>query len=157
MDVTALPVALTIAGSYPSGGAGIQADLATFGAFGVHGASVVTALTAQNTRGVHGVTPVAPEFVRAQLDAVLDDLTVAAAKTGMLYGAENVRVVAERLGARPLPHLVVDPVMVSTSGDVLLDPAGMASLRDRLLPLATLVTPNLQEAEVLTGRPIRGV
>ena len=155
MDVTALPVALTIAGSDPSGGAGIQADLATFGAFGVHGASVVTALTAQNTRGVHGVTPVAPEFVRAQLDAVLDDLTVAAAKTGMLYGAENVRVVAELLGARPLPHLVVDPVMVSTSGDVLLDPAGMASLRDRLLPLATLVTPNLHEAEVLTGRPVR--
>src|SRR5437763_1100410 len=126
MDVSPLPVALTIAGSDPSGGAGIQADLATFVAFGIHGASVVTVLTAQDTRGVHGVAPVAPDFVRAQLDAVLDDLTVAAAKTGMLHGAETIEVVAER----PLRHLVVDPVMVSTSGNTLLDPAGVDALRD---------------------------
>src|SRR5882724_9499898 len=125
----AVPVALTIAGSDPSGGAGIQADLATFAAHGIHGASVVTALTAQDTRGVHGVTPVAPDFVRAQLDAVLDDLAVAAAKTGMLYSAGHIGVVAERLGARPLRHLVVDPVMVSTSGDVLLDAPGIDALR----------------------------
>src|ERR1051325_5320417 len=104
MDVTRLPVALTIAGSDPSGGAGIQADPATFGAFGVHGASVVTALTAQDTRRVHGVIAVAPEFVRAQLDAVLGDLAVTAAKTGMLHDAATVGVVAERLGAQRLRH-----------------------------------------------------
>src|SRR5438132_5207815 len=157
MDVTPGPVALTIAGSDPSGGAGIQADLATFAAFGIHGASVVTALTAQNTRGVRAVTPVAAEFVRAQLDAVLDDLAVTAAKTGMLHDATTVAVVAERLGTRPLRHLIVDPVMLSTSGEVLLDSAGVEALRDRLLPLAALVTPNLQEAEVLTGKPVRGL
>ena len=157
MDVSPLPVALTIAGSDPTGGAGIQADLATFGAFGIHGASVVTALTAQDTRGVRRVIPVAPDVVRDQLDAVLGDLAVAAAKTGMLHDAEIVRGVAERLETHPLRRLVVDPVIVSTSGQALLDSAGVDALRDRLLPLAALVTPNLHEAEVLTGRPVRAL
>lgn len=151
------PVALTIAGSDPSGGAGIQADLVTFAALGVHGASVVTALTAQSTRGVHGIVPVDPATVAAQLDAVLDDLAVGAAKTGMLHTAGVVEVVAERLRRRPLPHLVVDPVLVSTSGVPLLDADGVRALRAVLLPLATLVTPNLHEAETLTGRPVRDV
>ena len=155
--MTAGPVALTIAGSDPSGGAGIQADLRTFAAFGVHGASVVTALTAQDTRRVRAIAEVAPAFVAQQLDAVLDDLEVRAAKTGMLHRARVIDAVVARLRARPLPHLVVDPVMVATSGDPLLEPEGIAALRERLLPLATLVTPNLREAEVLTGRAVTTV
>lgn len=147
-------VALTIAGSDPSGGAGLQADLLTFAALGVHGASVVTALTAQNTLAVRAIAPVDPTFVAQQLDAVLDDLDVRAAKTGMLHRAAVVEAVAERLAARAVPHLVVDPVIVATTGVVLLEPAGVAALRARLLPLATLVTPNLGEAEALTGRPV---
>jgi hydroxymethylpyrimidine/phosphomethylpyrimidine kinase len=152
--VPAVPVALTIAGSDSGGGAGIQADLLTFAAFGVHGASAVAALTAQNTTGVRGVLAVEPAFVAQQIDAVLDDLDVRAAKTGMLLRAEVVEAVAGRLGARPVPHLVVDPVMVATSGAVLLEEAAITALRGRLVPLATLVTPNLREAEVLTGRPV---
>jgi len=151
------PVALTIAGSDPSGGAGIQADLRTFAAFGVHGASVVTALTAQDTRRVRAIAEVTPAFVAQQLDAVLDDFEVRAAKTGMLHRAPVIDVVVARLHTRPLPHLVVDPVMVATSGDPLLEPEGIAALRERLLPLATLVTPNLHEAEVLTGRAVTTV
>ena len=147
-------LALTVAGSDSSGGAGIQADLLTFAAFGVRGASVVTALTAQNTRGVRAIVPVAPEFVVQQLDAILDDVAVAAAKTGMLHRAAVIEAVAERLRERPVPHLVVDPVMVATTGAVLLEPEAVARLRARLLPLATLVTPNLHEAEVLTGRAV---
>jgi hydroxymethylpyrimidine/phosphomethylpyrimidine kinase len=149
-----IPVALTIAGSDSSGGAGIQADLLTFAAFGVHGASVVTALTAQNTSGIRAVLEVEPGFVAQQIDAVLDYLEVRAAKTGMLYRAAVVAALAERLHARPLPHLVVDPVLAATTGLSLAEPAAIATLRDRLLPLATLVTPNLHEAEVLTGRPV---
>jgi hydroxymethylpyrimidine/phosphomethylpyrimidine kinase len=152
-----VPVALSIAGSDPSGGAGIQADLATFAAFGVRGATVVTALTAQNTEGVRAVAGVDPAFVVQQLDAVLDDLDVRAAKTGMLHRAAVVDVLVDRLRARRPPHLVVDPVVAATSGTALLDPAGVAALRDRLLPLASLVTPNLHEAETLTGRPVRDV
>jgi hydroxymethylpyrimidine/phosphomethylpyrimidine kinase len=152
-----VPVALSIAGSDPSGGAGIQADLATFAAFAVRGATVVTALTAQNTSGVRGIAAVAPEFVVLQLDAVLDDLDVRAAKTGMLHRAVVVEALAGRLRTRPLPHLVVDPVMVATSGDVLLEPAAVVLLRERLIPLATLVTPNLREAETLTGERVTDV
>ena len=155
--MTTGPVALTIAGSDPSGGAGIQADLRTFAAFGVHGASVVTALTAQDTRRVRAIAEVTPAFVAQQLDAVLDDFEVRAAKTGMLHRAPVIDVVVARLHTRPLPHLVVDPVMVATSGDPLLEPEGIAALRERLLPLATLVTPNLHEAEVLTGRAVTTV
>jgi hydroxymethylpyrimidine/phosphomethylpyrimidine kinase len=149
-----VPVALTIAGSDPSGGAGIQADLKTFAAFGVYGTSVVTALTAQNTRGVRAIAEVEPDFVAQQLDAVLDDLDVGAAKTGMLLRAGVIEAIAERLAARPLRDLVVDPVMAATSGDALLDAGAIACLRTRLVPLATLVTPNLHEAEVLTARRV---
>lgn len=148
------PVALTVAGSDSSGGAGIQADLKTFSAFAVYGASVITALTAQNTEGVRAVLHVEPAFVAEQLDAVLDDLCVAAAKTGMLGRAGVVEAIAERLRARPVPHLVVDPVMVATSGDLLLDSEAVAAMRMRLVPLATLITPNLREAEVLLGAPV---
>jgi hydroxymethylpyrimidine/phosphomethylpyrimidine kinase len=148
------PVVLTIAGSDPSGGAGLQADLKTFAAHGVYGASVVTALTAQDTRGVRALLEVDPAFVAAQLDAVRDDLDVAAGKTGMLLRPDVIETVAARLRARPLPHLVVDPVMIATSGDPLIEPVAAARLRDLLLPLATLVTPNLHEAAALTGRPV---
>ena len=153
---SSVPVALTIAGSDSSGGAGIQADLKTFAAFGVYGASVVTALTAQSTRGVQAVAEVDPGFVAQQLDAVLEDLPVRAAKTGMLARAAVIEIVVDRLTARRPAHLVVDPVMVATSGAVLLEPAAVACLRERLLPLATLVTPNLHEAAALTGVAVRG-
>jgi hydroxymethylpyrimidine/phosphomethylpyrimidine kinase len=146
-----VPVALTIAGSDSSGGAGIQADLKTFTAFGVYGASVITALTAQNTRGVQAVMPVEPDFVARQLDAVLDDLDVTAVKTGMLVSAAVIEVVVDRLRAHPVAHLVVDPVMAASSGARLLEPDAHSILRTALLPLATLVTPNLDEAQVLTG------
>ncbi len=149
-----VPIALTIAGSDSSGGAGIQADLKTFTAFAVYGASVITALTAQSTRGVDAVADVEPAFVARQLDAVLGDLAVAAAKTGMLWRTAVVEVIVERLRAHPLPALVVDPVMASSSGAELLEPAALTTLRARLLPLAALVTPNLHEAEVLTGRRV---
>lgn len=150
------PVALTIAGSDPSGGAGIQADVVTFARFAVHGASVVTALTAQDTCGVRTVMGVPPELVAQQLAAVRDDLDVRAAKTGMLLGAAVVDVVADALGRRPVPALVVDPVLRATSGDALLDADALGVVRTRLLPLATLVTPNLDEAQALTRRRVDG-
>ena len=145
------PVALTIAGSDCSGGAGIQADLKTFTALGVFGASVVTALTAQNTHGVHGVLPIDPHFVLQQLDSVLDDLNVTAIKTGMLANVGVVQAVARRLEFLPDIPVVVDPVMVATSGDLLLAPEAVALYRDNLLPRAALVTPNLIEAARLLG------
>src|SRR6266481_946013 len=150
------PVVLTIAGSDSSGGAGIQADLKTFAAFGVYGASVLTALTAQNTRGVTAIADIDPAFIAAQIDAVAEDLRIAAAKTGMLSHSAVIEVVADRLRAHPVPFLVVDPVMVAASGDVLLKPEAIASLRD-LIPLATIVTPNIYEAEILTGIKVTGV
>ena len=146
-----IPIALTIAGSDSSGGAGIQADLKTFSAFGVYGASVLTALTAQNTRGVQGVEPVRPEFVEAQLRSVLDDLDVRAIKTGMLANSAIVSAVAGALARVPAVPLVVDPVMVATSGDSLLAPDAIAALKGELFPRATLVTPNLPEAAALLG------
>ncbi|WNV75220.1 bifunctional hydroxymethylpyrimidine kinase/phosphomethylpyrimidine kinase [Geodermatophilus sp. DSM 44513] len=149
------PVALTIAGSDSSGGAGIQADLKTFAALGVYGTSAITALTAQNTRGVRGIHPVPAEFVLAQVDAVLDDLPVAAVKTGMLATAENVQSVADLAAAGRLPRLVVDPVMVASSGDRLLEPQAEQLYRTALFPHAAVVTPNLREAEVLLDVPIR--
>ena len=145
------PVALTIAGSDSSGGAGIQADLKTFAALGVYGASVITALTAQNTVGVQGVSVVDATFVVQQIDSVLSDLRVVAAKTGMLATAPIVTSVAQRLDAVPDILLVVDPVMVATSGDVLLTEDAIATYRSRLLPRAALVTPNLPEAARLLG------
>jgi hydroxymethylpyrimidine/phosphomethylpyrimidine kinase len=146
------PAVLSIAGSDPSGGAGIQADLKTFHAFHVYGAAVVTTLTAQNTVGVRARRDVPPAFVAAQIDAVLHDISISAAKTGLLPDAEVVEVVVERFGARGAPPLVVDPVLVATSGDALAGPSALAAIRDRLLPIASLVTPNLMEVEALSGR-----
>lgn len=148
-------IALTIAGSDSSGGAGIQADLKTFTALGVYGASVITALTAQNTRGVEGVETIRPEFVLAQLNAVIADLDVGVVKTGMLANGAIVTTVARRLrevmgGGRRLP-LIVDPVMVATSGDVLLAADAIDAIRQELAPLATLLTPNRAEAARLLG------
>jgi hydroxymethylpyrimidine/phosphomethylpyrimidine kinase len=154
--MAAIPIALTIAGSDSSGGAGIQADLKTFSALGVYGASVVTALTAQNTRGVQGVFPVPASFVVEQLASVMGDLDVKAVKTGMLANAAIVRAVADDLGRRPKRPLVVDPVMVATSGDLLLEPDAVESIVRTLLPLADVVTPNLAEAARLAERPIAG-
>ena len=126
---TRIPIALTIAGSDSSGGAGIQADLKTFSAFGVYGASVLTALTAQNTRGVDEVLAIPPAFVAAQMTSVFTDLNVGASKTGMLANAGIIEAVASAVAERPSMPLVCDPVMVATSGDVLLDPAAIGALR----------------------------
>jgi hydroxymethylpyrimidine/phosphomethylpyrimidine kinase len=150
-----VPRALTIAGSDSGGGAGIQADLKTFAALGVHGASVVAALTAQSTRGVHRILGVPAAFVRAQLDAVLDDLGADAVKTGMLLDPRTVTIVARALAARGAPPLVVDPVIAAKDGATLLTRRAQEALRVRLLPLATVVTPNREEAAALTGRPVR--
>jgi hydroxymethylpyrimidine/phosphomethylpyrimidine kinase len=147
-------VALTIAGSDSGGGAGIQADLKTFAAFGVFGACALTALTAQNTRGVTAIAEVEPAFVAAQIDAVADDFEIAAAKTGMLSRAAVIGTVAERIRAQKIANLVVDPVMAAASGDALLAADAIAMMRDAMLPLATLATPNLREAELLTGARI---
>jgi hydroxymethylpyrimidine/phosphomethylpyrimidine kinase len=149
--------ALTIAGSDSGGGAGIQADLKTFTVFGVFGMSAVTAVTAQNTCGVVGVHAVPAAFVRQQIDAVVSDIGVDAAKTGMLVSAEIIRTVAGAVHAHAIAPLVVDPVMLAQSGGALLEPAACATLRRELLPLATLVTPNVPEAEALTGMTIRSV
>ncbi|AFZ65808.1 bifunctional hydroxymethylpyrimidine kinase/phosphomethylpyrimidine kinase [Deinococcus peraridilitoris] len=146
------PVALTVAGSDSGAGAGIQADLKTFAAHGVYGTSAITLVTAQNTLGVQAVHHLPPELVRAQLRSVLHDFPVAVVKTGALGSAATVRVVAETLRATGLP-LVVDPVLVSTSGSRLLAQDALTVLREELLPLATLVTPNRAEAEVLLGLP----
>jgi hydroxymethylpyrimidine/phosphomethylpyrimidine kinase len=150
-------IALTIAGSDSGGGAGIQADLKTFHQFGVYGTSVIVALTAQNTKGVRAVEPVSPSMVAAQLEALAEDLPPAALKTGMLAEAELVRLVAGAVRANAWGPLVVDPVMVSSSGHRLLAVDAEQALRDALLPLAALVTPNLDEAAILTGRAVRDV
>jgi hydroxymethylpyrimidine/phosphomethylpyrimidine kinase len=146
------PIAVTIAGSDSGGGAGIQADLKTFSALGVYGASVVTALTAQNTRGVQAIHDVPAEFVAAEIDSVFSDLKVAAVKIGMLSRPDVIAAVADGLArhARGIP-VVLDPVMVATSGDRLIAGEAVAVLRDRLLPRADLITPNLPEAAVLLG------
>jgi hydroxymethylpyrimidine/phosphomethylpyrimidine kinase len=149
-----IPIALTIAGSDSGGGAGIQADLKTFHAFGAFGTSAVTAVTVQNTRGVTGVHPVPVDVVRAQIRAVAGDLFPAACKTGMLATAELVRAVAASIREHGLPNLVVDPVMVATSGDRLLDADAERTMVAELLPLAALVTPNLDEAAILVGERV---
>ena len=150
-----MKVALTIAGSDSGGGAGIQADLKTFQQFGVFGTSVIVALTAQNTTGVRAVHAVPADFVAAQLDAVAEDLPPAAVKTGMLAGAPLVLQVAEAIRNRRWKQYVLDPVMTATSGDRLLDPEAAAVVSGELVPLAALVTPNLDEAEMLTGGDVR--
>lgn len=145
-----LPRALTIAGSDPGGGAGIQADLKTFAAFDVFGMSVLTALTAQNTLGVQGVHEVPATFVRQQLDSVASDIGVDALKTGMLANAETIAAVAEGLDAHALDVVVVDPVSASKHGDLLLRPEAVEALRDLLVPRALVVTPNAGEVGLLT-------
>jgi hydroxymethylpyrimidine/phosphomethylpyrimidine kinase len=147
-----VPIALSIAGSDPSGGAGIQADLKTFSAFGVYGATVITALTAQNTHGVQGVLAVPADFIAAQFRAVTSDLSVTAIKTGMLGDVATVEVVAGLLADVPTVPVVVDPVMVATSGDVLLSPDAIDAVREMLIPRARLITPNIPEAAKLLGR-----
>jgi hydroxymethylpyrimidine/phosphomethylpyrimidine kinase len=149
-------VALTIAGSDSGGGAGIQADLKTFAAHGVYGTSAVTAVTAQNTVGVRAVEELSPSLVGAQIDAVAGDIGVDAAKTGMLSSSAIIEVVATKLGEHRLDKVVVDPVMVAKSGDRLLEASAIQALRDRLLPRALVVTPNLPEAETLVGFPLDG-
>ncbi|TBW38658.1 bifunctional hydroxymethylpyrimidine kinase/phosphomethylpyrimidine kinase [Siculibacillus lacustris] len=149
-------IALTIAGSDSGGGAGIQADLKTFSALGVYGASVITALTAQNTLGVSGVFDVPASFVTAQIDAVFSDIAVDAVKIGMLSQPEVIRAVREGLDRWRVAQVILDPVMVATSGDLLLVPEAVATLREVLMPRATLITPNLHEAARLTERSPAG-
>ncbi|HEV8392838.1 MAG TPA: bifunctional hydroxymethylpyrimidine kinase/phosphomethylpyrimidine kinase [Vicinamibacterales bacterium] len=149
------PVALTVAGSDSGGGAGIQADLKTFAALGVYGVSAITAVTAQNTRGVSAVEALSPGIVSAQIAAVVEDFPVAAVKTGMLANTGIIGAVARVLRVSRVGPLVVDPVMVAKSGDRLLDSDALAALTRDLLPLAAVVTPNLPEAEVLTGMAVR--
>ncbi|MGA7811251.1 bifunctional hydroxymethylpyrimidine kinase/phosphomethylpyrimidine kinase [Bradyrhizobium sp.] len=148
------PVALTIAGSDSSGGAGIQADLKTFAALGVYGASAITALTAQNTTGVSGIHCVPAEFVTAQIDAVFGDLEVAAVKIGMVAELAIIDAIAAGLKRWSPRHVVLDPVAVATSGDRLLAQDAIAALREKLMPLASIVTPNLPEAAYLLNEPI---
>lgn len=147
-----IPNVLTIAGSDPGGGAGIQADLKTFSALRAYGMAVMTALTAQNTRTVSGVHRVPADFVGQQLDTLFDDIRVDALKIGMIATADIARAIALRLSQPGRPPVVLDPVMVAKSGDRLLDPEAIGTVRDTLLPLATVVTPNLPEAAVLLDR-----
>jgi hydroxymethylpyrimidine/phosphomethylpyrimidine kinase len=149
-----IPVALTIAGSDSSGGAGIQADLKTFAAFGVYGASVITALTAQNTQGVTGIHQVPAEFVTAQIDAVFADLDVGAVKIGMVAQLASIDAIAAGLKRWSPKHVVLDPVMVATSGDRLLAAEAVDALRTKLIPLASLITPNLPEAAALLDEAV---
>ena len=151
------PTALTIAGSDSSGGAGVQADLRTFAFHCVHGASVLTCVTAQNTVGVTKVEPISVATIVGQIEAVMKDLTVKAIKTGMLLNSEIMETVAEQLARRSIKHLVVDPVMVSRTGAKLIDDRAIASLQNCLLPQALITTPNLYEAEILSGIEIKTV
>jgi len=155
--VVDVPTVLTIAGSDPSGGAGVQADLQVIASLGAHGAAAVTALTVQDTERVHGVWPCPAEWVRQQVAAVLDDLRAGAAKVGMLGNAEVVSAVADALAGHSGMPIVVDPVRRAGSGSELLSEAGLIALRKELLPLAALATPNLAEAEMLSGRQVRTV
>ena len=149
-----IPIALTIAGSDSSGGAGIQADLKTFAAFGVYGASVITALTAQNTSGVSGIHLVPSEFVTAQIDAVFADLRVDAVKIGMVAHPAIIEVIVAGIARWSPRNVVLDPVMVATSGDRLLEPDAVRALRMKLIPRASLITPNLPEAAALLDEPL---
>lgn len=145
---------LTIAGSDSSGGAGIQADLKTFSAHGVFGMSVITAVTAQNTQGVFAVQDMTPEIIASQLDAIFTDIDVDAVKIGMVSQIDTIKIIAEKLKQYKPKHIVLDPVMVSKSGYDLLSPDAKEALIQELIPLATVITPNLPEAEVITGRNI---
>ena len=155
--VAPVPRAMTIAGSDSGGGAGIQADLKTFAALGVYGASVLTAITAQNTLGVTGIHEIPVDMVAAQIEAVISDIGADAVKTGMLSSSDIIDTVARELAHFRVEHLVIDPVMVAKSGDRLLREEAVNSLRTRLLPLATVVTPNIPEAETLAGMRVRSM
>jgi len=148
------PTALTIAGSDSSGGAGIQADLKTFAALGVYGASAITALTAQNTKGVTGIHLVPPEFLRAQIDAVFSDLEIGAVKIGMVAQLSATDAIAEAFARWSPKRVVLDPVMVATSGDRLLAADAVEALRAKLIPLSTIITPNLPEAAALLNEAV---
>jgi hydroxymethylpyrimidine/phosphomethylpyrimidine kinase len=150
-----IPVALTIAGSDSGGGAGIQADVKTFAALGVHGTSAITAVTAQNTLTVTDILEVSPGMVTAQIDAVMSDFEVMAAKTGMLASSKVIEAVAAAITKHGIPNLVVDPVMIAKGGASLLRDDAIGALRLLMLPLATVITPNLPEAEVILGRLVR--
>jgi hydroxymethylpyrimidine/phosphomethylpyrimidine kinase len=152
-----LPVALTIAGSDSGGGAGIQADLKTFAALGVHGTSAITAVTAQNTLGVTDILELPVSLVSAQIAAVMEDIGAQAAKTGMLSSSAIIEAVAEAVERYRISRLVVDPVMVAKGGARLLREDAVEALRERLLPLAHVITPNLPEVEVLLGRAVRSL
>ena len=162
MSITLQPVkrchhrVLSIAGSDSGGGAGIQADLKTFSAIGCYGMTVITALTAQNTTGVTGIHAVPPEFAGEQLDAIYSDIGTDAVKIGMLYSAELIRVVAQRLRKYNVDNIVLDPVMVAQSGDKLVEDDAVEAIKSDLMPLATVVTPNVPEAEVLCGHRLEG-
>jgi len=152
-----IPAALTIAGSDSGGGAGIQADLKTFAALDVHGLSVITCVTAQNPECVRAIERCSPKIVRRQIEAVFEKRPPAAVKTGMLFSSEIVRVVVHCLKGTQCPHLIVDPVMMASTGARLLASAAVKTVKSQLLPLATLVTPNLDEAAALAGRKIRSI
>ena len=147
---------LTIAGSDSGGGAGIQADLKTISAIGCYGMSVITALTAQNTKGVTGIHAVPPSFAEEQMEAVFTDIGADAVKIGMLYSAELIKVVARQLKKHNADKIVLDPVMVAQSGDKLLQDDAIEAIKEHLMPLAEIVTPNLPEAKVLLGRELQG-
>lgn len=149
------PVALTIAGSDSSGGAGIQADLKTFSSLGVYGASVITAITAQNTKGVRGIQAVSQEIVKGQIEAVFEDLRIDAVKIGMLHNKENVESVANAIDSYCPSRVILDPVMISTSGSKLMEDSAIESLISELFHRVTLITPNIDEAAFLSGMPIR--
>ena len=149
--------ALTIAGSDNSGGAGIQADLKTFSALGCYGMSVITALTAQNTKGVRGIQEVEPSFIEEQIHSILDDIGVDAIKIGMLFNIPNIKTVAKILREKETSFIVVDPVMFAKSGDRLLQEEAVQAIKEDLFPLATIITPNLLEAEALLGRSIQSL
>jgi len=149
--------ALTIAGSDSSGGAGIQADLKTFMAFGVYGMSAITAITAQNTVGVQGIFELPTDMITKQMNSIMSDIGTDAAKTGMLSSPEIVHAVAETVKTFNIPNIVVDPVMVAKSGDPLLSESARTVVKENLLPLATVITPNLLEAEAILGQAIKSV
>jgi hydroxymethylpyrimidine/phosphomethylpyrimidine kinase len=153
----AIRKAMTIAGSDSGAGAGIQADLKTFAALGVYGTSAITAITAQNTVGVSAVLALKAKLVAAQIDAIVNDIGAHALKTGMLANAPIIEVVAKKIADHRLKHVVVDPVMVATSGDLLIQENAVHALRRKLIPLAAVVTPNIPEAEALTGMKLRSL
>lgn len=155
MKPNSLPITLTIAGSDSGGGAGIQADLKTFTALGCHGTTAITCITAQNPKAVSGIQPIRADLVRKQIEAVFAELPPRAVKTGMLFSTEIISAVADFFSKGKRPPLVVDPVMVATSGAVLLKPSAIRTLKERLLPRAALVTPNLDEAQLLLGKQLR--